>query len=220
MIGRSARIITSITAAVLLAACTSSKPTTFVTVTTTPTPPTTPTVTTSIPTPTPSPTVTRQTSLKGTCDTLLPDDAVFNAIDVDSLPGTDAFVVGKPDATIGRLAYLNCRYGVTGTGDSATPKIEIGISLYETAAQAAKRITATVDDYSTHGASTSQVDLDGTPATMLTGGTGDDYDVPTLVAASGQRTVAVSIDHSVAAGAQATRDATSLATLALAHTGG
>jgi hypothetical protein len=222
MIGRTSRIVACVTASALLAACTSSKPTRFVTVTTTPTPPSTPTptVTTPVVTPTPSPTVTHLTSLKGTCDTLLPDGSVFNAIDIDQLPGDDAFVVGKPDPAIGRLAYLNCRYGVTGTGDAAAPKIEIGISLYDTATQAAQRITATVDDYTAHGASTSPLDLDGTPATMLTGGVGDDYDVPTLVTSSGQRTVAVSVHDAVATGAQAAKDATSLAKLALAHTGG
>jgi hypothetical protein len=208
---------------VLAAACTSSKPTRFVTVTTTPTPTvasssSTPTATTS--TPSPSVSASHLTSFKGTCDTLLPDGAVFNAINIDPLSGADEFVVGKADPTIHRLAYLNCRYGVTSSRSTATPPIEIGVSLYETAAEAAQRITVTVDDYTAHGASATDTQVDGSPATMLTGGAGDGYDVPTLVTSSGQRTVAVSIDRAVATGAQAEKDATSLASLALDHTAG
>lgn len=225
MINGPARSGITLTLLTLVAACTSSTPARVVTVTASPSPPGASTASSSAALPTvtdtetlPSPAASRPTQLPGTCDTLLPESTVFDAVGVDTLPGTDAFVVGKPDPVIHRLAYLNCRYGVTGTGGSASPAIEIGISLYETAADAAERITATVDDYTAHAASTKQVDLDGTSATMLTGGAGAGYDVPTLVAASGQRTVAVSIADSVAAGAQATKDATSLATLALAHT--
>jgi hypothetical protein len=155
------------------------------------------------------------TQFEGTCDSMLPDSAVYDALGIDSLPGEHAFVVGKPESSINRLAYLNCRYGVTGKGSAATPAIEIGVSLYATENDAASRITATVDDYSAHGASTSDTTVDGLPATMLTGGVGDGYDVPTLVVASGQRTVAVSIASSVATGAKAVDDATKAAALAL-----
>src|SRR5439155_25404113 len=103
----------------------------------------------------PAPRASHLSSFKGTCDTLLPDGSVFDAIHISPLPGTDAFVVGQPDPTIHRIAYLNCRYGVTGSGSAAKPSIEIGVSLYDTADRAAQRITATVDDYTAHGASTS-----------------------------------------------------------------
>lgn len=158
------------------------------------------------------------TDFKGTCDTLLPDSPVYDALGVDSLPGKDAFVVGKPESSINRLAYLNCRYGVTGTGGAAPPGVEIGISLYATADAAASRITATVDDYTAHGASSTDATVEQLPATMLTGGVGDDYALPTLVVASGQRTVAVSVAGSVAKGAKAVHDATALAALALRRT--
>ncbi|HZC74022.1 MAG TPA: hypothetical protein VE442_25265 [Jatrophihabitans sp.] len=205
----------------LLAGCVSSKPETFVTVTRTSLPPaaTSPPATTSQPvTATPSPSPSRMTDFKGTCDTLLPDPPVFNALGVKTLPGKDAFVVGQPDASIHRLAYLNCRYGVTGSGSAATPAVEIGVSLYATADDAATRITATVDDYTSHGASASDATVAGQPAKMLTGGSGDGYDVPTLVVSSGQRTVAVSIAGSVAKGADAVHDATALAALTLDRT--
>ncbi len=208
----------------LLAGCVSSKPTTVVTVTRTSSPAGSSPATTRPPTTSavtsPSPTFTHMTKLNGTCDTLLKDAAVYDAAGVAGLPGNDAFVVGAPDPTISRVAYLNCRYGVTGRGTAATPAIEIGISLYTTDAKAAARISATVDDYTAHGASASDVAVNGLTATMLTGGVGDGYDVALLVVAAGQRTVAVSVDSSVAKGAKALTSATALAALALNRTGG
>lgn len=160
------------------------------------------------------------TKLSGTCDTLLPDSSINAVIGGPPLAGIDSFVVGRPEPTIGRLAYLNCRYGVTGTGANAKAKVEIGISLYSSADKASSRVAATVDDYTAHGASGQQSTVDGQSATMLTGGVGAGYEDPLLVVASGQRTVAVNVAASVASGQKATDDAASLATLALKGTGG
>jgi hypothetical protein len=158
--------------------------------------------------------------LTGTCDTLLPDTSISAVLGGPPLAGVDAFIVGKPEPTIGRLGYLNCRYGVTGAGATAKAKVEIGVSLYSTAEKAASRIAATVDDYTAHGASGQPTTVDGQTATMLTGGVGAGYEDPLLVVASGQRTVAVNVAPSVASGQRSTDDATSLATLALKGTGG
>jgi hypothetical protein len=155
------------------------------------------------------------TDLPGTCDTLLDDSSVFSAAGVKTLPGEDSFVVGKAEPDIHRLAYINCRYGVTGRGK---PGIEIGVSLYASSADAAQRITATVDDYTVHGASTSTTQVLGQQASVITGGIGTGYDVPTLVVADGQRTVAVSIDTSVTPAAQFTDPAAAVAKLALQRT--
>ena len=171
------------------------------------------------PSTTPSPSTLRQ--LPGTCDDLLPAAAVDGALG-RSLGGQTGFVVGLPEKDIGRLGYLNCRYGLpagsSGTAAGAVPKAEIGVSLYKDAPAAAARIPATVDDYVAHGASSRTVQVDGQQATVLTGGAGADYADPTIVVASGQRTVAVSVHET--AGAQATKDLTALAGLALTHTGG
>jgi hypothetical protein len=226
MIGLPVRVLVCVCALGLLAACSSSKPAKIVTVTVPESSPAasspaatgSPTTSTAA-SPTTTPTPTHLTKLKGTCETLLPDYDVVDAIGGTPLSGTNAFVVGQPDPTIGRIAYLNCRYGVTGTGTTAVPAIEIGVSLYGTPAKAAARITATVDDYAAHGATTSQVTVEGLPATMLTGGAGEGYDVPLLVIAFGQRTIAVSVAGSVATGDKAVTDATALATLALDRTG-
>lgn len=217
--GRPTRVVPLILLlGVLLAACSSGKPTRVVTITTTPSAPAG--AGTSSTAPKPSPAVTRQTRLNGTCETLLPDFAVTQALGRGPISGTDAFVVGTPEPDIGRIGYLNCRYGVTGKGASATPKIEIGISLYATAAKAAVRIPATVDDYTAHGANATDTTVRGRPAKLITGGVGAGYDVPLLVVASGQRTVAVSISKAVATGAAVRSDATKLAALALRETGG
>jgi hypothetical protein len=221
-----ARIALFVLPLAVVAACTSSKPARVVTVTATQSG--SPTAGSSAPTTAASttppssaaPTGARRTKLNGTCDTLLPDDSIYHAIGINTLPGTDAFVVGKPEPDISRIAYLNCRYGVTGTGANATPGIEIGISLYASEGKASARVTSTVDDYSAHGASTAKQTVNGLPATLLTGGVGDGYDVPLLVVASGQRTVAVSVASSVATGDKAVRDATALASLALKRTSG
>jgi hypothetical protein len=188
----------------LLAACSTSTPRPVVTVTRTPTPTVTvtvsPTTTSAAPSTSPathSPANGTQTDLPGTCDTLLDDGSVFDAAGIKPLTGNDAFVVGKPDPVIHRLAYLNCRYGVTGHGTSGTPPIEVGVSLYATSTEATDRIAATVDDYTAHGASVSSTQVLGQRASMITGGSGAGYDVPTLVVADGQRTVAVSIAKSV-----------------------
>jgi hypothetical protein len=207
--------------AAALAGCTSRKPEGTVTITVTPTHSSSPRsspAASSAPTSSPTPSPTTLTKLAGTCDSLLPSIAVADVVGGGPIVGREAFVVGPPQKDIGRIAYLNCRYGVTGTGTAAKPKIEIGVSLYSTPAAAAARITATTDDYTGHGATGTEVSVAGVPATLLTGGSGADYAAPLLVLSSGQRTVAVTVYPAFAAGAVATKDAEALAKLALAKT--
>lgn len=158
------------------------------------------------------------TAFRGTCESLLPAPAVSDALGAALPAGVEAFVVGQPDRTISRIAYLNCRYGVTGKGAAAVPKIEIGISLYTTAAKAAERVTATSADYTTHGAESNDVDVSGLRGVLLTGGVGTGYDVPLLVVATDQRTVAVGVAASVASGGDVARVSSVLATFALQRT--
>jgi hypothetical protein len=152
--------------------------------------------------------------LPGRCSDLLPLASIDTALS-RSVHGKTAFVVGVAEKKIGRLSYLNCRYGL-GPGGKGTAKAEIGVSLYTTPAQAAARIPDTVDDYVNHGAHKARVAVGGHTGVVLTGGSGKGYTLPTLVVASGQRTVAVTMDES--GGARAKRDLTALATLALKRT--
>lgn len=226
-IGVPIRFLVSAAVLALLAGCSSRRPQRVVTVTVPPSSSTasarTGSATAGAGTATPGPSTgpaRRSTKLSGTCDTLLPDTSIDAVIGGAPPAGVDAFVVGQPEPTIGRLAYLNCRYGVTGSGATAKAKIEIGLSLYSSPEEAARRVAATVDDYTAHGASGRPATVDGQTATILVGGVGVDYEAPLLVMASGQRTVAVTIDPSLASGPKATDDAVSLATLALKGTGG
>lgn len=129
--------------------------------------------------------------LSGNCDSLLPQVDVEQTMGV-RFAGKTAFVVGVPEKNIGRLGYLNCRYGL-GAGAGAVPDVEIGISLYDTPAQAQSRLTGTIEDYRSHGAAPSPASVSGMDGTLLVGGSGAGYEVPLLVVASGQRTVAVSV---------------------------
>jgi hypothetical protein len=173
----------------------------------------------------PTPSVTSParivTRLAGTCESLLPLSAVENAVG-RLLPGKTAFVVGTPEKDIARLAYLNCRYVIpaVSTGAPVTPGIEIGISLYRSASQAQQRLAHTITDYVGRGATQSSFTISGHDAALLVGATGPGYDIPLLVVASGQRSVAVSIVNTIAPGASRRRVMTALAALTLARTGG
>lgn len=184
------------------------------------------TVTVPAPTPTvrattsatPSPTPRPQTSLGGPCDALLPLYTVEQAISRD-VAGHIAFVVGVPDKTIHRLAYLNCRYGIPegAKGAAAVPAIEIGVSLYSAPGYAQRRLAATIDDYEAHGAARAARTVAGHPAVLLTGSTQPGYDAPLLVLADGQRTVAVNVSEPIPAPARV-RAMVALAALALDRT--
>jgi hypothetical protein len=126
-------------------------------------------------------------TLPGSCESLLPLGSVVDALG-HPVSGDTASVVGLPDPGIGRLGYLDCRYGMT----KRSSGIEIGVSLYRTSTKAAARIAPTVADYTAHGATSTAVSVAGTPATLLAGGRGAGY-APTVVMASGQRTVAVTV---------------------------
>jgi hypothetical protein len=202
MIGRAIRITAAALAATLLGlltACSKSsspRPDTTVTVVVTPTPSTTANTATSssssaAPSLTSSSPPAHATKLPGGCDALLPIITVEPALG-HPLTGRTAFVIGTPEKDIGRLAYINCRYGVRSGGKA--PMLEIGVSLYKTAAQAAQRIPATASDYINHGATDATATIGGQQAHILTGGRGTGYAAPTLVMADGQRTLAITLN--------------------------
>lgn len=180
------------------------------------------------PTPTPSaadtgalPQPPPQTKLPGTCESLLPLPDIQDAVSTD-VPGRTAFVVGVPQTDIGRLGYLNCRYGLSGDANdpTAVPLIEIGVSLYTTPQQAQRRLTATVGDYESNGATATALTVRGREATLLTGGQGPGYAVPLLVVTSGQRTVAISVADGLGDDALRSKAFPALAGLAIVRTGG
>jgi hypothetical protein len=105
--------------------------------------------------------------------------------------GRTSFILGIAEPNIGRLARINCQYGLsTPVKGKPTPGplIEIGISLYNSVAQAGRRVEGTLEDYRTHGAIPQNVSVATVPATILTG-----YTAPTIVLAAGPRTVVVTV---------------------------
>jgi hypothetical protein len=204
--------------ALILTACSTSAPEPGTTVTVTRAEPSTATGSAASSGATPSPAAPALTRLPGTCDTMLPLPAIDTALG-RAIKGRTAFVVGTAEANIARVSYLNCRYGLPAgaAARTATPIVEIGISLYSTAADAAKRVPVTVDDYANHGASQANATVDGVPVTVLAGGVGAGYSAPTLIAASDEVTIAITVVEK--AGAIASKDLTALAHLVLQQLG-
>lgn len=152
-----------------------------------------------------------QTKLPGSCYSQLSLGTMVNAVG-HPLPGPTAFVVGQADPSIGRVTYLDCKYGIS---RAQGPTIEVGVSLYRTAAQAARRVAATTRDFTDQGASATPTTVGQGPATLLIGATSKSYG-PTLVLASGQRTVAVTLRQGTARPAPLLEK---LGALALSQTG-
>ena len=165
----------------------------------------------------PSKPVAPMTKFSGNCYALLTLYDVQRTVGY-TIGGKTAFIVGIPDKSIGRVSYLNCRYGVPAAPKGATPQIEITAALYGTPAQAEKRAAGTVSDYVANGATATQVTVGDVPGTILTGGLGAGYNVPLLVTSSGQRTVAVSLNKSGLSAAKRTEILTNLGALALTNT--
>jgi hypothetical protein len=215
-------LIAAVCTATLLAGCKSQAkvgPTTVVTVTASASsaagsrsaPPSSPAATTAGRSAPPPP--VNMTKLPGRCENRLSDDRVEHAIGA-SFDGDTAFIVGLPDNATGRISYINCRYGVSGQ----SRQLEIQVSLYRTAAKAAARIRPTIDDFAHHSATATKTTVDGIPATVLDGGTGEGYG-PTIVLAYGQRTLAVTFEPGAVSAARVARDLTALAALAVQRTG-
>jgi len=165
----------------------------------------------------PSQPATPMTKFSGNCYALLTLYDVQRTAGY-TIGGKTAFIVGIPDKSIGRLSYLNCRYGVPAAPKGATPQIEMTVALYGTPAQAEKRAAGTVSDYVANGATATQVTVGDVPGTILTGGLGAGYSVPLLVTSSGQRTVAVSLNKSGLSAAKRTEILSNLGALALTNT--
>lgn len=143
-----------------------------------------------------SPIATGEPSLGGRCEDLVPVGTVNIALR-RTVVGRTAFVLGVAEPEVGRLTYLNCRYGLAAVvkGKPApVPQVEIGISLYDSTAQANRRVQATIDYYRAHGATDRAVRVGAGQGILLAG-----YGLPTLVVAEGPRTVAVTVSPKLVA---------------------
>ena len=161
------------------------------------------------------PVPTGMTTLAGRCETRLAAAAVADALG-RAIPGKTAFVVGVADKTTGRVSNINCRYGIARNPDN--PALEIGVSLYRTAGQADARIPLTITDFQDNSAMATKTTVAGRPATLLLGGQSAGYG-PSLVMAYGQRTIAVTFRAGTVTAADAPRQLTAVAALAIRRTG-
>jgi hypothetical protein len=161
--------------------------------------------------PSPTAVATGEPTLGGRCEDLLPIGTVNIALR-RTVVGRTAFVLGVAEPDIGRLTYLNCRYGLAEPvkGKPApVPLVEIGVSLYHSTAQANRRIQATIDYYRAHGAADRAVRVGSGQGTLFTG-----FGLPTLAVAAGPRTVAVTVSPKLLA-PRSTAELASLAKAAL-----
>jgi hypothetical protein len=148
---------------------------------------------------------------------VLPIGAVDSAVGVP-IVGKTAFVVNKPDATVGQVERINCQYGIAAlkAGSKLTDtKVEVSISLYSTDQQATDRVASTESAWRDQGAVPHGVSVVGHSATILTG-----YGKPLLVLAAGPRTVAVTISATVLPAAKLDAALAGVAAKALLGAGG
>lgn len=160
--------------------------------------------------------MTGKPGLGGRCADLLPVTAVDTALGRPII-GKTSDILGIAEPNIGRLTYLNCRYGVPAPvkgKPAAAPQVEIGISLYKSLDQAARRVAGTVQDYRGHGSNEQVIAIGQYSGSILIG-----YGAPTLVIAAGPRTVAITIDAKLVATAPSSA-LTALAKVALDATAG
>jgi hypothetical protein len=152
-------------------------------------PSTPPSSTSATPTPThTAPPPPKFTRLTATCRNAMNLATVEKAIG-SRLRGTTAYSVGRGDPTIGRLMYINCKYGVSRAKGAF---IEISVSLYRSVGAAADRVTGTIQDFTSHGATSSGTKVAGRDATLLLGANMLAYG-PTVVVHAGLRTIAVTL---------------------------
>lgn len=222
-VSRTAVVSIVAAAALTCAACSggsSKKSPATMTVTTSVTPTVSPTAGTSG-TPTVSPTKsakpTSSTTLGGDCFSILPVTAVDRAVGAPVL-GKTAFIVNEPDASVGQVERVNCRYGLrpAAAGKKAPPaRVEVSVSLYASNSLAIKRIDATEEEWRQNGATPHAVKVARSGGIVLTG-----FGNPLLVVAAGPRTVAVNIAPDVTKTANQDKVLTALAAAALSGAGG
>lgn len=138
-----------------------------------------------------TPTASAAPELPTGCETLLPFADLDQALG-RPLFGQSRFTKGVAQPAIGRTARITCQYGLNAQG-KGTPYVEVGISDYTDAEAAQKRVQATIAGARAEAATQGQATVGGLPATVLGAGK-----VVTLVLAQGSRTVAVTLQRTLA----------------------
>ncbi len=144
---------------------------------------------------TPTPTATAA-ALPETCDDALPLLDLDRALGT-TLVGRTTYIEGAPDPEINRTGRMTCRYGIP-VGRAGSHRLELSVSTYTDEASAADRVEVTVLSARQQGSRSAEVRVGGEQGFLLTRG----GIRPTLVVASGTRTVALTVANGVLTNAQ------------------
>jgi hypothetical protein len=135
-------------------------------------------------------------ALPETCDDALPLLDLDRALGT-TLVGRTSYIEGEPDPKINRTGRMTCRYGIP-VGRAGSHRLELSVSTYTDEASAADRVEVTVLSARQQGARSAEVRVGGEQGFLLTRG----GIRPTLVVASGTRTVALTVANGVLTSAQ------------------
>ncbi|HYT09476.1 MAG TPA: hypothetical protein VEL73_02320 [Mycobacteriales bacterium] len=138
-----------------------------------------------------TPTPSAAAALPTGCESLLPFTDLDQALG-RPLFGESSFIKGVAQPSIGRIGRVTCRYGLARGGRGVAP-IEVGVSTYKDAESATRRIEQTVAAARGQGSTQGQATVSGVPATLLGA-----REAVTLVLAQGSRTVAVTLQRTLA----------------------
>lgn len=129
----------------------------------------------------------RAVALPDNCYDVLSDQQAITSAG-KLLHGRTIYVKGVPIKTIGRTSRVTCSYGVTQAANAANPPLQVSLSAYSSAAQATKRVVATIVGERAGHVVAADASVGGHDATLLTG-----QDGTLVVFADGKLTVAVSV---------------------------
>ncbi len=152
------------------------------------------------PEPPASPTAEASTFLPAACNQLLPPGTVDTALG-GHLAGETTFLKAAPLPASGRTGRVTCGYGVTvaADGTKSPPLVEASYITYTDAATAAHRVDLTIAKDKAAGATATEVEVNGKPATVLTS-----QAASVLVMADGTRTLVLSVDATLVAAGSTT----------------
>lgn len=145
--------------------------------------------------------------LPGSCANIAQTSEVNSALG-SQFRGDPIYIKDVAIKKIGRQGRVTCRYGLTKkSATGASPPVEIGVSLYATAAQASTRLRVTAKSETDNGATSYNAAIGAADGTVLSGRSG-----VLVIFGQARVTVAVSVARGLGGGKPA-KTAAALATV-------
>lgn len=113
------------------------------------------------------------------------------------LTGDSQEIVGVPEPSIGRVARLDCYYGIPSGKARGSASVMIGIASYKDASSAQQRLVSSVQALQASGARATNVPVGPDKGVLLSGG--QDKNMLTLVVAHGSTSVVINAVHNMVA---------------------